>query len=92
MRAKTRVRARAIMEYLTQCHPLTPTYRQIAAHIGVTSVSTVEYYLDLLEGMGYIGRSPGRNCGIRLLVRFGEGRLVKRAAAAPPDEPLPLSA
>ena len=34
----------------------TPSYREIAAHLGVKSTGLVKYYLDALEGAGRIRR------------------------------------
>jgi len=44
-----------------------PTYDEIRESVGLSSKSHVDYYLDLLEGDGFIERSPRTPRGLRLV-------------------------
>ena len=44
-----------------------PTVREMAAHLGVKSTSTVAYYLDKLEKDGKIKKSPSKNRALELI-------------------------
>lgn len=43
-----------------------PSIREMCSHIGVTSTSTINYYLNTLEQRGYIIRSYNKNRSIEL--------------------------
>lgn len=48
------------MDYITEVvsvQGIVPSIREMCANIGVTSTSTVNYYLNILEERGYIKRS-----------------------------------
>lgn len=45
---------------------IVPSIREMCANIGVTSTSTINYYLNILEERGYIKRSFNKNRSIEL--------------------------
>ena len=62
-----------ICEYIRTCTSLRgypPTVREIAAFLGVSSTSTVQFHLDKLERMGVITRSAGRTRSVSLTEAF----------------------
>lgn len=61
---------RYICEY-SRRHGLPPSYKKIAAHLGVT-VSTVRRYLDVLEARGMIYREDNGKPAIRIISNGNE--------------------
>ncbi|MBO8127234.1 MAG: transcriptional repressor LexA [Firmicutes bacterium] len=62
-------RHQEILEYLheyTGEHGYPPSVREIAAHLGLKSPSTVHKYLNELEDLGYIKRDPAKPRAILL--------------------------
>ncbi len=58
-----------LMDYITEVvsvQGIVPSIREMCANIGVTSTSTVNYYLNILEERGYIKRSFNKNRSIEL--------------------------
>lgn len=58
-----------LMEYITgvvSAQGIVPSIREMCANIGVTSTSTINYYLNILEERGYIKRSFNKNRSIEL--------------------------
>lgn len=58
-----------LMDYITEAvsvQGIVPSIREMCANIGVTSTSTVNYYLNILEERGYIKRSFNKNRSIEL--------------------------
>lgn len=58
-----------LMDYITEAvsvQGIVPSVREMCANIGVTSTSTVNYYLNILEERGYIKRSFNKNRSIEL--------------------------
>ena len=58
---------RAVLEYITEhtaSHGYQPSYREIAAHLGVV-VSTVYLHINALERKGYVERRGNRAVYIR---------------------------
>ena len=58
-----------LMDYITgavSAQGIVPSIREMCANIGVTSTSTVNYYLNILEERGYIKRSFNKNRSIEL--------------------------
>ena len=56
-----------LLETFRQQSGLIPSYRDIGKAIGVKSPSLVKFYLDQLEGWGYIERIPGQSRSIRVI-------------------------
>lgn len=51
----------AVLDFIKNYpHQYSPTVREIAAGVGLSSPATVHHYLYLLEQQGYIKREP--NC------------------------------
>lgn len=44
-----------------------PTMRQMADELGLGSVSTVAYHLQVLQDRGWLRRRPGRHAALRLI-------------------------
>lgn len=58
-----------LMDYITgavSAQGIVPSIREMCANIGVTSTSTINYYLNILEERGYIKRSFNKNRSIEL--------------------------
>lgn len=58
-----------LMDYITCAvseQGIVPSIREMCANIGVTSTSTINYYLNILEERGYIKRSFNKNRSIEL--------------------------
>lgn len=58
-----------LMDYITEvvsAQGIVPSIREMCANIGVTSTSTINYYLNILEERGYIKRSFNKNRSIEL--------------------------
>ena len=58
-----------LMDYITEVvsvQGIVPSIREMCANIGVTSTSTVNYYLNILEERGFIKRSFNKNRSIEL--------------------------
>ena len=58
-----------LMDYITEvvsAQGVVPSIREMCANIGVTSTSTINYYLNILEERGYIKRSFNKNRSIEL--------------------------
>lgn len=58
-----------LMDYITCAvseQGIVPSIREMCANIGVTSTSTINYYLNILEERGYIKRSSNKNRSIEL--------------------------
>ncbi|NGZ27907.1 MAG: repressor LexA [Magnetococcales bacterium] len=55
-----------LRHYATTTSGESPSYRQIAAAMGWSSVNSVSRILDEMEREGWLQRSPGRNRSIRL--------------------------
>lgn len=58
-----------LMDFITEVvsvQGIVPSIREMCANIGVTSTSTVNYYLNILEERGYIKRSFNKNRSIEL--------------------------
>ena len=58
-----------LMDHLTRAvseQGIVPSIREMCANIGVTSTSTINYYLNILEERGYIKRSFNKNRSIEL--------------------------
>ena len=58
-----------LMDYITEVvsvQGIVPSIREMCSNIGVTSTSTVNYYLNILEERGYIKRSFNKNRSIEL--------------------------
>ena len=58
-----------LMDYITgavSAQGIVPSIREMCANIGVTSTSTINYYLNILEERGYIKRSFNKNRPIEL--------------------------
>ena len=58
-----------LMDYITDAvstQGIVPSIREMCANIGVTSTSTVNYYLNILEERGFIKRSFNKNRSIEL--------------------------
>lgn len=58
-----------LMDYITgavSAQGIVPSIREMCANIGVTSTSTINYYLKILEERGYIKRSFNKNRSIEL--------------------------
>ena len=58
-----------LMDYITgavSAQGIVPSIREMCANIGVTSTSTINYYLNILEERGYIKRSFNKNRFIEL--------------------------
>ena len=58
-----------LMDYITgavSAQGIVPSIREMCANIGVTSTSTINYYLNILEERGYIKRSFNKNRSIAL--------------------------
>lgn len=51
-------KSKAILNFLQQPRAYPPTVREIGAAVGLSSSSTVHYYLKKLEGQGLIERLP----------------------------------
>lgn len=58
-----------LMDYITgavSAQGIVPSIREMCTNIGVTSTSTINYYLNILEERGYIKRSFNKNRSIEL--------------------------
>jgi repressor LexA len=55
-----------LQEYI-RLHRFSPTMREIAREVGISSTSVVKYNLDILERAGQIERDPEVSRGIRLV-------------------------
>lgn len=58
-----------LMDYITEvvsAQGIVPSIREMCANIGVTSTSTINYYLNILEERGYIKRTFNKNRSIEL--------------------------
>ena len=58
-----------LMDYITgavSAQGIVPSIREMCANIGVTSTSTINQYLNILEERGYIKRSFNKNRSIEL--------------------------
>jgi len=55
-----------VLEAIRNSKPLTPTIRELMTATGVTSSSTLRYYLIKLETLGWIKRVPRVSRGIIL--------------------------
>ncbi len=47
-----------VLEFVRTC-PYSPSVREIAAEVGLSSPSTVQKHLDRLEVDGFLARGPG---------------------------------
>jgi repressor LexA len=54
---------------LMQKHKISPTYEEIAAESGLSSISSVYKHIDALEARGYIYREERTRRSIRLVGR-----------------------
>jgi repressor LexA len=57
---------RFLQDYIQE-HHFSPTIREIAREVGISSTSVVKYNLDILERAGHIERDPEVSRGIRLV-------------------------
>ena len=58
-----------LLSYITEtvsAQGIVPSIREMCSNIGVTSTSTINYYLNILEERGYIKRSFNKNRSIEL--------------------------
>jgi repressor LexA len=63
-------RLRRVLDFLrdfTDEHGYPPSMAQIGAGVGLTSTSSVAHQLGVLEGRGYIARTPGVPRAITIL-------------------------
>ena len=75
-------------------HGYPPSIRDIAAAVGISSTSVVDYNLRILEKEGYLRRAPDVSRGLELLAEIGEPQpsrvvevpIVGRIAAGEPIE------
>jgi len=83
-------RQRQILDFIrdyTRQNGYPPSIRQIAAKVGITSTSVVDYNLNVLEREGYIRRDPETSRGIEMMERVVvEVPIQGRIAAGRPIE------
>lgn len=63
-------RQRQVLRFITRfirCHGFAPSFREIAGHLGVTSVNGVDDHLIALEKKGYIRRDRNVARSIRVM-------------------------
>ena len=66
---------KSICDYIRACTSMRgypPTVREIAAFLGVSSTSTVQFHLDKLERLGVLTRSAGRTRSVSLTEAFAQ--------------------
>jgi repressor LexA len=75
----------AILENFQENAGYPPSIREIGEQAGISSTSVVNYYLDQLQGMGYIERDSRVSRGIRLIKTladiYGQGAVSASAGA-----------
>ena len=62
-------------------HRMAPSYREIAAGVGVASKCTIHHRLKRLNEMGYIQRQPGKRLAMRLVVWPPPDQLTQNGGA-----------
>ena len=74
-----------LLTYIRQCGVVTPTYREMAEHLGWASHGGVKAVLDALIKMGHIKRRKGADRGLTVVKEKTAWQLIE---TAPKDMPI----
>lgn len=74
-----------ILQYVKDCGDVTPTYREMAAHLGWKSWGGIRAILDALVLRGELERFDGKSRGLRVVKRPWSWQAIE---TAPKDRPI----
>lgn len=70
-----------ILQYIKDCGDVTPTYREMAAHLGRKSWGGIRAIVDALVLRGELERFEGKSRGLRAMMRSREWLPIDTAPA-----------